>query len=536
LISSKNADSFSSIWVGGNANTNQCEDGYRKPRLNRKTLFVLGAMNLIDCINVNLLTPYVEKMICTFLDQSPQSPAVQQTVGLLIGLYSLCEVIFSPLWGTFADKVGRKPALLIGLGGSVIAPVMFGLGTSLPVIFAARALDGFFCGNMGVTRTYLGEIVDESNEAKGFSFLALCFSVGLFVGPILGGELVFPAERAPQIFGGTVFETYPFLLPNLTYAIFAAIAWVIGCIFLEETLPPDQRCRCLRRADPVEALPQPAGLTRSTSGTDPSGAPARFVAEESEAASGPQGPAGVACYPVELIQTIATYCALSGTTAAQNQLLISLVSLEKSAEGFEFGPRDIGFLQNIGAVGLLSSQLFLYPKLTKKFGFLNVFLCGFCMAHIAYGLFPIYGIFYDADKYGLWRFVPLGLMQFVYTAGTGMMFPTAFAFINRAAEGLNRGAVNGWANSSGALCRAAFPPASGLLLSMSQSWGIMGRYLPLYIVSMIGAACIAISLPGLRVINQRSARGVAPATARTVAVETAEDECRNSRREPLMEA
>ena len=27
-----------------------------------------------------------------------------------------------------------------------------GLGTSLPVIFAARALDGFFCGNMGAPR------------------------------------------------------------------------------------------------------------------------------------------------------------------------------------------------------------------------------------------------------------------------------------------------------------------------------------------------------------------------------------------------
>ena len=26
-----------------------------------------------------------------------------------------------------------------------------GLGTSLPTIFAARALDGFFCGNMGAT-------------------------------------------------------------------------------------------------------------------------------------------------------------------------------------------------------------------------------------------------------------------------------------------------------------------------------------------------------------------------------------------------
>ena len=27
-------------------------------------------------------------------------------------------------------------------------------------------------------------------QAKGFSFLELCFSVGLFVGPILGGELL----------------------------------------------------------------------------------------------------------------------------------------------------------------------------------------------------------------------------------------------------------------------------------------------------------------------------------------------------------
>lgn len=527
------------------AETASCEDAqHRRPRLNRKTLFVLGAMNLIDCINVNLLTPYVDKMVSTYLNQSPQSPAVAHTVGMLIGLYSLCEVIFSPLWGTFADKVGRKPALLIGLGGSCIAPVMFGLGTSLPTIFAARALDGFFCGNMGVTRTYLGEIVDESNEAKGFSFLALCFSVGLFVGPILGGELVFPAERAPHIFGGTIFETYPFLLPNLTYAIFAAIAWVIGCIFLEETLPASQRCSCLRRrqasAETVE-LPAPMGLVRSTSGTDPSGAPTRFVLDEGESTvSAPKGK----CYPVELIQTIVSYCGLSGTTAAQNQLLILLVSYEKSAGGFEFGPRDIGFLQNIGAVGLLSSQLFLYPKLTKRFGFLNVFLLGFCMAHLSYGLFPFYGLFYDKDKYGMWRFVPLGCMQFMYTASTGMMFPTAFAFINRAAEGLNRGAVNGWANSSGALCRAAFPPASAVLLSISTSWGPLGRYLPLYIVTMIAAVCLACSLPGLRVINARSAvnararspAAVAPAPPVAVVPTSLEEDCRNARREPLVPA
>lgn len=154
-------------------------------------------------------------------------------------------------------------------------------------------------------------------------------------------------------------------------------------------------------------------------------------------------------------------------------------------------------------------------------------------------------------------------MQFTYTASTGMMFPTAFAFINRAAEGWNRGQVNGWANSSGALCRAAFPPASAVLLTLSagaavessssgvspcarlglatRGWGPLGRYVPLYIVSLIAAICVAawcplamaplrqaFSLRGLRVVNARSVNAT-----RLVAVSPAS--C-DQRREPLMDA
>mmetsp|Transcript_44072 Transcript_44072/g.82409 ORF Transcript_44072/g.82409 Transcript_44072/m.82409 type:complete len:511 (+) Transcript_44072:78-1610(+) len=497
-----------------------------KPRLNAKTLFVLGAMNLIDCINVNLLTPYVDKMVSTFLGKSPQSPEVAHTVGLLIGLYSLLEVLCSPWWGMFADYSGRKPCLLVGLGGSAIAPILFGLGQTLPVIFFARGLDGFFCGNMGVTRTYLGEIVDETNEAQGFSFLALCFSAGLFLGPILGGELVYPARSLPSVFGGTVFEQYPFLLPNLTYAVFAAISWLIGAMFLEETLPKSRRC--VRRG---AASVQPRGLQRSTSGTDPSGAPRRFVCEEGEEAAAAGGNNNK-CYPITTLQVILAYCGLSGMVSAQNQLMILLVSYDRSADGFEFGPRDIGIIQNIGALGLLMSQLMLYPILTRKLGFLNTFCVGFVLSSVSYGLFPIYGLFADPDKYGSWRYLVLGTCQFVYTAATGMMFPTAFAFLNRAAEGENRGAVNGWANSTGALCRAVFPPSFAVLLGQSNRLGPFGRYIPFYITTLVGGIAIAIALPGLRRIDQKSVRTVTSQTAGCAD----EEDCRRSRREPLMES
>ncbi|CAJ1339180.1 unnamed protein product [Effrenium voratum] len=288
-----------------------------------------------------------------------------------------------------------------------------------------------------------------------------------------------------------------------------------------ETLPKSQRCFARGRARATSGdLPPSLGLRRTASGTDPSGAPRVYRGEAAE----PAGTSG--CYPMVLIQMIISYCGLSGTTAAQNQMLILLVSYQKEAGGFEFGPRDIGLIQNIGALGLLSSQLLLYPKITKNFGFLKTFLFGFCLAHLSYGLFPIYGIFADPDKYGAWRYVPMGGMQFFYTIGTGCMYPTAFAFINRAAEGLNRGAVNGWTNSVGAMCRGAFPPLFAVLLSVSNRWGPMGKYVPLYIITLVGVACVAVSMPGLRIINER--------TARTVTSNGCEEDCQ-SRSAPLVE-
>eukprot|EP00929_Paragymnodinium_shiwhaense_P055084 TRINITY_DN27625_c0_g1_i2.p1 TRINITY_DN27625_c0_g1~~TRINITY_DN27625_c0_g1_i2.p1 ORF type:complete len:580 (-),score=65.08 TRINITY_DN27625_c0_g1_i2:513-2252(-) len=486
---------------------------HRKPTLTCKTLFVLGAMNMIDCINVNLLVPYVDRMVSDFLHTSPDDPQVAHVVGLLIGTYSLCEVAFSVVWGSLADRIGRKPTLLIGLGGSIIAPIIFGMGTSLTTVFLARSLDGFFCGNMGVTRTYLGEIVDETNEAKGFGFLAVCFSMGLFIGPVLGGELVYPAQFAPGLFADTIFDDHPFLLPNLTYACFAAAAWMIGAVFLEETLPRERRRGCCGGPPAVETATDSFHRTLSH-GTDPLGTPCAMIVEEDatplsptqESARSGEPPAS-RCYPKVLIQAMIALCGLSGCTAANTQLFAVITSYPRNVDGFAFGPREIGALQNVAAVSLLFTQCVLYPSLTKRFGFLRCFVCGWSLNVVANLLFPVYGLFADPDKYGFFRYVPLGAMQFMMAVGGGMCFPTAFVFINRASVGMERGAVNGWANSAGALCRAFFPPAAGFLLAVgSQSDKPMGRYLATYVNMFVGSVCIAICYPGLRQLDRQGMR------------------------------
>lgn len=453
----------------------------RRPTLNNWTLFVLGVMNMVDCININLLVPYVVRMVSDFTGLQPSDPHVVRTVGLLIGLYSLAEVIFSPLWGALSDRLGRKPTLMIGLGGSVIAPILFGLAKDLPTVFIARALDGMFCGNMGVTRTYLGEIVDSSNEARGFSFLSTCFSAGLFIGPVLGGQLVFPASWAPSVFGGTIFDEYPFLLPNLTYALLAMAAWVIGFFFLEETLPKSQRLPLLSRRRREQA--------RDVQDVEPQAAP-------TPAASARR----------TLFQVLVAYCLMSTFTCAGSQLFIMIFSFEHSVHGVGLSTSEIGLLNNVCAVALLCNQLFLYSRIVGRLGMLRCWLLGWFILVSVQLAYPLAGLAW-AQK-GAVRLLPLGVLKICEALAGGLLFPVVFTFINRASEGMPRGAINGWANSSSALCRALAPPIAACLLSAGRRLEStsgpqlhLGRYLPVYLNVVLCTAGMLAALPGVRKVS-----------------------------------
>jgi len=63
-------------------------------------------------------------------------------VGLLASAYNLPTAIFSPIFGPFSDRRGRRTAMLIGLaifavaaGGCVVAP-------TLPLLLLARVING----------------------------------------------------------------------------------------------------------------------------------------------------------------------------------------------------------------------------------------------------------------------------------------------------------------------------------------------------------------------------------------------------------
>jgi hypothetical protein len=65
--------------------------------------------------------------------------------------------------------------------------------------------------------------------------LIVCSSL---IGPVIGGYLADPVKTLPSIFHDrSVWQHYPYLLPNLIVALFIASSGLLGFFFLEETHP-----------------------------------------------------------------------------------------------------------------------------------------------------------------------------------------------------------------------------------------------------------------------------------------------------------
>ena len=111
---------------------------------------------------VKKLSPQVIIFITVFIDLIgfgiiiPLSPYLARNfgadaleVGLLMSVYSLMQFLFAPIWGQLSDSYGRRPIILLSLLGAAASHLLFAFGTSLWVLFLARALAGLFGASQG---------------------------------------------------------------------------------------------------------------------------------------------------------------------------------------------------------------------------------------------------------------------------------------------------------------------------------------------------------------------------------------------------
>jgi MFS family permease len=445
-------------------------------------LFLLAIVRLAEPIALTSIFPYAWALVKRFQVGDAQDASFY--AGLLISSFSLAEAAMGMYWGGLSDRIGRKPVLMLGCMGTMFSMVMVGFASNIWLALLGRALGGLLNGNIGVIQTMVGELVTKpEHEPRAYAVMPFVWSVGTIIGPCIGGTFADPYMSWPNLFPkGSLFERYPYLLPNLVCAILLGISIVMGFFLLEET-HPDMQPRALLPADTYvseetplietsDAMKRPAVDLRS----ETYGA-ITYVDENGEETTREKKPPVVTIWNKRVIHLIVALCIFTYHSMSYDHLMPIFFEDDRSMNllnaanslgsmppfyspgGLGLTVREVGMIMAVNGVIALFVQAVIFPIAAERVGVFKLFLIVTVLHPIAYAIVPFLLLVPQSLV-----FPGIYCCLAVRNALSITLYPLLLILLKEATPTPSAlGTINGLAASAGAACRMAAPPIAGFL-------------------------------------------------------------------------
>lgn len=184
--------------------------------------FLLMAAVFAVYVGYGIVLPVLPFLLERLLGEEARFSVAWHT-GMIVAVYMLALFVGAPLWGKVSDRIGRRPVILLGLGGCVLALASFGMATNLWLVYLARGLGGALVSAvLPVALAYISDTSIPEVRARRFAWMAAATTLGFLVGPLLGGWLT-------GLRIGVVVEEGvggPFSAPFITAAAGGAVIWI----------------------------------------------------------------------------------------------------------------------------------------------------------------------------------------------------------------------------------------------------------------------------------------------------------------------
>ena len=371
--------------------------------MHRPSLGVLFLTVFIDLIGFGMVIPFL-----SFYAREYHASGV--AVGAVVGVYSIMQFFFAPVWGRMSDRIGRRPVILISLTASCIGYLLFGFGRSLAILFASRVIAGAGGANIGTAQAYIADITSPENRAKGMGLIGAAFGMGFILGPPLSGFL---GEY------GSHHGMHGNLLPGVVAASLSFIAFVIAFVVLAESRPPNAQVR--------SAVP-------------------------------PQ-------FDKRIWQSVLSRAILGSIIAALFLTLLAVSGMETSVtlharDRFHFRQREMAMWFLFMGVIVAVIQGGLIGRLSKRLGERTLVAIGAAAFTIGLAAVPT-----------IWTSRGLYVVAFFIAVGQGLTYPSLTAMLSKSTSRDEQGSMLGLASGIGSLARFIGPILTGFLYDLARARG-----------------------------------------------------------------
>ncbi len=172
---------------------------WREVRKIPAKLFTLMATAFVDMVGLLMIIPLLPFYVKTLGGSGIQFFGLHFGIGIISGsiiaAFTVAQLLSAPMWGRFSDRVGRRPTLLIALGASAIAYLIFGFAHSLFLLFLSRIVQGAGGGTVGVIQAYVADSTPPQDRARALGWLSATTNLGVALGPLLGSFAIALGKR-----------------------------------------------------------------------------------------------------------------------------------------------------------------------------------------------------------------------------------------------------------------------------------------------------------------------------------------------------
>ncbi|MFC0274862.1 MFS transporter [Metabacillus herbersteinensis] len=125
--------------------------------------------------------------------------------GLMIAIFAGAQLIFSPIAGKWSDQYGRRKMIIYGLTGLTLSMFIFYAVDSIWWLYASRVVGGIGAALLvPAIFAYVADITSMDQRAKGNSYVSAAMSLGIVVGPGVGGFLADFGLKMPFLISAIV--------------------------------------------------------------------------------------------------------------------------------------------------------------------------------------------------------------------------------------------------------------------------------------------------------------------------------------------
>jgi DHA1 family tetracycline resistance protein-like MFS transporter len=179
-----------------------------------KRLYIIFLISFTEVLGFSMVLPLIP-FLGLELGLTPSQ------IGLIVSVFSICQLFASPVTGKLSDHFGRKPLFILSQISTFIGFIFLGFATTVILLIVARLIDGLLGSNMTVSQAYISDITEPRHRTRVYGYSSGVFGAGLIFGPFIGGIL----------------STINYSVPMFFAAAITLISIALVILFLPETVP-----------------------------------------------------------------------------------------------------------------------------------------------------------------------------------------------------------------------------------------------------------------------------------------------------------